>query len=37
MSAYTKTTDHRRQNAAKKNEGNWLVHGLFQSLSNKNQ
>ena len=37
MSAHTKTTDHKRQNTARKNEVDWLVHGLFLSLSDKNQ
>ena len=37
MSTYRKTTDHKRQNAARKNEVNWLVLGLFLSLGDKNQ
>ena len=37
MSAYAKTTDHRRQDAARKSEVNLLVHCFSQSLSGKNQ
>ena len=37
MSAYIKTTDHKRQNAARNNEVNWLVHDFLLSLSDKKQ
>ena len=37
MSACMKTADHKRQNAARNNEVNWLVHDFFLSFSDKKQ